>query len=331
MDVQRLRVLRELADRGSVTAVATALSFTPSAISQQLKALTEEVGVPLTEPAGRGLRLTDAGHALVAEAEGVLAALARAEAAVERLRTEPRGLVRVALFPSGARMLLPGLLRRLDAVPGVDVLCRDVDLTPADVPALAADFDVVVSHRDETAPAPPTTRWHVVPLLREPLDVALPPRHPLARRRRLRLEELADEDWISVGVGWPVDDILRSLAMATGATPRVVQRINDFGVTEELVAAGHGIALLPRYSTDDRGGRRLVCRPLAGVRAGRLVEAVLRTSTAERPAVATVLDALRAEAAAITARREPGRPRERARDQRGQGVTAGRTRCPPDR
>jgi DNA-binding transcriptional LysR family regulator len=310
MDVQRLRVLRELADRGSVTAVATALSFTPSAISQQLKALAEEVGVPLTEPAGRGLRLTDAGHVLVAEAEGVLTALARAEAAVERLRTEPRGLVRVALFPSGARMLLPGLLRRLDAVPGISLVCRDVDMTPSDVPALAADFDVVVSHRDETAPPPPTDRWVVVPLLREPLDVALPPGHRLARRRRLQLEELADEDWISVGVGWPVDDVLRSLAVSTGATPRVVQRINDFAVTEELVAAGHGIALLPRYCTDDRGGRRLVCRPLAGVRAGRLVEAVLRTSTAERPAVRTVLDALGAEARTLTGGRTRS-PRDR--------------------
>jgi DNA-binding transcriptional LysR family regulator len=302
MDVQRLRVLRELADRGSVTAVAAALSFTPSAISQQLKALAEEVGLPLTEPAGRGLRLTDAGRALVDEAEGVLAALARAEGAVERLRTTPRGQVRVALFPSGARMLLPGLLRRLGALPEVDVQCRDVDMTPADVPALAADFDLVVSHRDETASALPPERWRVVPLLREPLDVALPPGHRLARRRRLRLDELADEEWISVGVGWPVDDVLRSLALATGASPRIVQRINDFSVTEELVAAGHGIALLPRYSTDDRGGRRLVRRPLAGVRAARVVEAVLRTSTAERPAVAEVLDALRGEAAAVVAR-----------------------------
>jgi DNA-binding transcriptional LysR family regulator len=302
MDVQRLRILRELADRGSVTAVAAALSFTPSAISQQLKALAEEAGLPLTEPAGRGLRLTDAGRALVDEAEGVLAALARAEAAVERLRTTPRGQVRVALFPSGARMLLPGLLRRLGEHPELDVQCRDVDMTPADVPALAADFDLVVSHRDETAPALPGDRWRVVPLLREPLDVALPPAHRLARRRRLRLDELAGEEWISVGVGWPVDDVLRSLALATGASPRIVQRINDFSVTEELVAAGHGIALLPRYTTDDRGGRRLVRRPLAGVRAARLVEAVLRTSTAERPAVGGVLEALREEAAAVVAR-----------------------------
>lgn len=303
MDVQRLRVLRELADRGSVAAVAEALSFTPSAISQQLKVLAEEVGMPLTEPAGRGLRLTAAGRALAGEAEGVLAALARADAAVERLRTTPRGRVRMAIFPSGARMLLAGVLARLDDVPGLDLQARDVDMTPSDVPVLAAEFDVVVTHRDERSPAPSTERWQVVPLLREPLDVALPPGHPLARRRTLRLDELAGEAWISVDVGWPVDDVLRSLSVGNGAAPRVVQRINDFSVTEELVAAGHGIALLPRYSTDDRGGRRLARRPLAGVRAARLVEVVLRTSTAERPAVRTLLDVLRAEADALVAAR----------------------------
>lgn len=302
MDVGRLRVLRELADRGSVTAVARALSFTPSAISQQLRALADEVGLPLTEPDGRGVRLTDAGRALAAEAEGVLAAVARADAVVDRLRMVPRGQVRVALFSSGARMMLPGLLSRARAVPEIDLRCRDVDLTPAEVLAVSADFDIVISHRDEAMDSPYAGERLVVPLLREPLDVALPPRHPLARHRRLRLEQLADQPWISVGVGWPVDDVLRTIALRTGTSPRVVQRINDFSVTEVLVAAGHGIALLPRYSTDDRGGRRLHRRPLAGVRAARLVEAVLRPSVAERPAVRTVLDALRAEAAAIVER-----------------------------
>jgi DNA-binding transcriptional LysR family regulator len=124
----------------------------------------------------------------------------------------------------------------------------------------------------------------------------LPPRHRLARRRTLRLEELADEPWISVDVGWPVDDVLRALSVQTGTVPRIVQRINDFSVTEELVAAGLGIALLPRYSTDDRGGRRLARRALTGVRAARLVEAVLRTGTAQRPAVQVVVAALRDEA-----------------------------------
>ena len=298
MDVQRLRVLRELADRGSVTAVAAALSFTPSAISQQLRALAAEVGVALTEPAGRGLRLTDAGWALVREAEGVLAALARAEAAVEGLRSVPRGQVRMAMFPSGARLLLAGLLGRLAQLPEVDLRCRDVDMTPADVPVLAADYDVVVTHRDERTAPVAAERFTVVPLLREPLDVVLPPGHRLARRRRLHLAELADEPWISVDVGWPVDEVLRGVAVQTGTSPRVVQRINDFSVTEELVVAGIGIALLPRYSTDDRGGRRLARRPVAGVRAARLVEAVLRTSSAQRPAVRALLDALLAEAAA---------------------------------
>ncbi len=126
MDVGRLRVLRELADRGSVTAVAAALSFTPSAISQQLRALTAEVGVPLTEPAGRGLRLTAAGQALVTQSEEVFTALARAQAAVDGLRSLPGGEVRMALFPSGARMLLAGLLRRMAAFPDVALRCRDV-------------------------------------------------------------------------------------------------------------------------------------------------------------------------------------------------------------
>ena len=304
MDVQRLRVLCELADRGSVTAVAAALSFTPSAISQQLKALADEVGMPLTEPAGRGLRLTAAGQALVGEAEHVLAALARAEAAVGRLRTTPQGIVRMALFPSGARLLLAGLLQRVSAIDGVELQVKDVDMPPSAVPTLAADHDVVLTHRDEHREPQCSARHRIVPLVREPLDVALPPRHPLARHRRLRLEQLADESWISVEVGWPIDDVLRSLTTLTGTRPRIVQRINDFSVTEELVAAGVGVALLPRWSTDERGGRRLLMRELAGVRAARVVEVVMRESVAERPAVRAVVEALQDTVRAVT---QPGR------------------------
>ena len=204
--------------------------------------------------------------------EDVFAALARAQATVDGLRHHPSGEVRVVLFPSGARMLLAGVLHRLAVTPEVVLRCRDIDMTPPDVPALAADFDVVVTHRYEYTEPLTAPRWTVVPLLREPLDVVLPPGHRLARRRTLRFSDLAEEAWISVDVGWPVDDVLRMLAVQTGISPRVVQRINDFGVTEELVAAGLGVALLPRYSTDDRGGRRLARRPLAGVRAARFVE-----------------------------------------------------------
>ncbi|MBB4687668.1 LysR family transcriptional regulator [Amycolatopsis jiangsuensis] len=301
MDVGRLRTLREFADRGSVTAAARALHCTPSAVSQQLRALQDEIGVAITEPAGRGLRLTDAGQALVARADEVLAALDRAEAELDTYRSAPRGRVRMAIFQSAGLMLLPGLLSRIARHDGLDVDVRDVDMIPPQVPGLLADYDVVVAHRDEHAAEFGSERLEVVPLLREPLDVALPSDHRLARRRRVGLADLADERWISVDHGFPVDDVLRSLTVRTGVRPRIVQRINDFRITERLVAAGHGIALVPRYTMDTRRGSGLVARPLAGIRAARLVEVVCRTGALNRPAVATVIDEMRAEVAALTA------------------------------
>lgn len=301
MDLGKLRTLREFADRGSVTAAARALHCTPSAVSQQLRALQSEVGLPLTEPAGRGLRLTDAGRALVARADEVLAALDRAESELDTYRSAPRGRVRVAIFQSAGLMLLPGLLTRIEACDGLVVDVRDLDIVPGDVPGLVADYDVVIAHRDEHAPSLDSDRLDVVPLLREPLDVALPVGHRLAGRRRVELSELADERWISVDFGFPVDDVLRSLTVRTGVRPVVVQRINDFRITERLVAAGHGIALLPRYTMDTRRGSGLIARPLAGIRAARIVEAVCRTGALGRPAVAKVIDEFRAEVEALTA------------------------------
>ncbi|WP_106181382.1 LysR family transcriptional regulator [Prauserella shujinwangii] len=296
MDVGRLRTLREFADRGSVTAAARALHCTPSAVSQQLRALQQEVGLALTEPSGRGLRLTDAGRALVARADEVLAAVDRADAELDAYRSAPRGRVRLALFPSAALMLLSGLLHRFARYDGLDAEVRDVDMTPPEVPGLLADFDLVVAHRDEHAAPFEDERLEVVHLLREPLDLALPPGHPLGAADRVGLADVAAEPWISVDVGFPVDDVLLSLAVRTGIRPRVVHRINDFRIIESLVAAGHGVALLPRYTVDTT---RVLRRPLAGIRAARHVEVVLRPGAATRPAVAAVLDALRAEVAEV--------------------------------
>lgn len=298
MDMTRLRTFRELANRGTVAAAAAAVHCTPSAVSQQIKALSAELGVALTEPAGRGLRLTDAGEALLRHADEVLAASERAEAELDAFRKAPRGRVRVALFPSGALLLLAGLIRRVDELSELTVDYRDVDMRHSEAKGLLADFDIVVTHYDERGFSAADERADAVPLLREPLDVALPPGHRLERRRTVRLEELATDPWISVDVGMPVDDVLGSLAVRTGTRPRIVQRINDFRVTEELVAAGHGIALLPRYTTN---WTRLLQRPLSGIRAARHMEALVRTGTATRPGIAAVLDALHAESTTVTA------------------------------
>ncbi|CAN5593163.1 LysR family transcriptional regulator [soil metagenome] len=285
MDTERLRLLRELADRGTVAATAHAMSLTPSAVSQQLKILQREAGVELLEPAGRRVRLTEAGRVLVARADDVLAALDRARAEMDAYRTTPRGKVRVALFPSGAAMLLAGLITRA-AARGIEVEGRDIDRPAADAPAPLADYDVVVVHRDERDTAAWNPRYEARVLLREPLEVVLPPGHPLSTEDGLTLAQLADQPWIGVEGGLMVDDVLRSLALLSGVRPRIVQRVNDFRVVEELVLAGVGVALLPRYVLT---ARALVRRPLRGVRIARRVEAVTRAGADARPAIAAVL------------------------------------------
>lgn len=298
MDVERLRLLRELAERGTVHAVAEAMSLTPSAVSQQLKILQREAGVPLLEPVGRRLRLTDAGRVLVARTDEVLAALDRAHADMDAYRSTPRGTVRVAMFPSGAAMLLAGLITRAAAI-GVEVLGRDIDQPATNAPGQLADFDVVVVHRDERDTAPWGPRIDAVPLLREPLEILLPPDHRLAALGRIPLRELADEPWIGVEGGLMVDDVLHSLAAISGVQPRIVQRVNDFRVVEELVAAGVGVALLPRYVLT---ARDLTRRPLGGIRIARRIEAVTRAGATARPAVDAVIGILK-DLADETARR----------------------------
>ncbi|BDH59566.1 hypothetical protein MTP03_45050 [Tsukamurella sp. PLM1] len=150
MDVHRLRILRELADRGTVAATARAMAMTPSAVSQQLKVLAREAGVELLEPDGRRVRLTDAGLALVVRAESVLGELDRARAEMDRYRSTPTGTVRLTLFPSAAELLLPGVLLRTAAA-GIAVTASDADLPGTDLPVMMADADVVVAHRDERA------------------------------------------------------------------------------------------------------------------------------------------------------------------------------------
>lgn len=157
------------------------------------------------------------------------------------------------------------------------------------MPRQLADFDVVVVHRDERDAAQWGPRFDATLLLREPLEILLPPHHRLATRTRVPLRELADEAWIGVEGGLMVDDVLRSLAAISGVHPRVVQRVNDFRVVEELVLAGIGVALLPRYVLT---ARDLPRKPLSGIRIARRIEAVTRAGAATRPAVNTVIDIL---------------------------------------
>ena len=296
MDIPRLELLRELADRGSITAVAQATHRTTSAVSQQLKILEREAGVPLTERSGRGVALTSAGRALARTATDVATAIERAEALWADFRSQPQGEVTLTIFPTAGQMFLPGLLTRLDAVPGLTLICSDLDSFVTDIADLTADFDIVIADAPGILPSWTQRGLTVVPLMREPLDIAMAEGHPLGAKTSLTPADVIDQDWIGVPSDLPFDRILRGIEAANATPARVTQRIADNRIVESLVAASHGIGILPRYTTRDRENG-LITRPLVGVRASRLISALVRPERAQRPSVRTVITALQAEAA----------------------------------
>ena len=295
MDVRRLELLRELSDRGSVTAVAAALHLTPSAVSQQLKTLEREAGVPLTERAGRGITLTTAGHALAETAKDVAVALERAEAAWSEFVEQPRGEVSVTFFATGGEMLLPGFLRRVSGVPGLRVICTDQDPLLPDFADLAMDHDIVVADAPGVLPGWRERHLVTVELMREPLDIVLPDGHPLAAKSELTPADVVGENWIGNPDGFPFDRILQRVEAITGQEAHRIQRLIDNSIVEALVASGLGIAILPRFTTRDRENG-LVTRPLVGVRSERVIWAIMRPDRAVRPSVRLVVEALRTEA-----------------------------------
>jgi len=296
MEIRQLQILRELGERGSVTAVAEALYVTPSAISQQLRLLQRSVAVPLTERQGRRLALTDAGRALAASAGEVETALAKARDAVDAFINEPGGPVHLAAFHSAAEAFFPPLVRAFGK-PGPPRLClADEDVAQTEFATLTGDYDIVVAHRlDHTAPWPPGVS--VTALLHEPLDVAMPENHPLASKQRVTPHDVAGEQWITVHDGFPLFGTIEAIGAAAGRRLNIVHRINEFFVAAEVVAAGGGLALMPRWTTQPRAG--LVLRPLAGVHARRHIDALCRPERAVRRSVRAVLSELQQTAAQI--------------------------------
>ena len=300
MDVRRLELLRELSERGSVTAVAAATHRTPSAVSQQLKQLEREAGVPLTERRGRGIVLTAAGQALARTAADIATAIERAEALWEDYRGTPRGEVTLLVFQTAGRMLVPGMLRAVAAIPGLTVRCTDKGAEQADYAVFTPDHDIVLTDSSGIRSSWQVRGLAVVPLMREPLDIAMPADHPLASLPSVSPEDLVGQDWIGVPEDTPFDVLLQQIEAANGTNAHIVQRFLDNGIVEAMVAAGLGIAILPRFTTSTAGGA-IVTRPLTGVRATRVISALMRPDRAERQSVRLVVEGLRAEGERVQA------------------------------
>lgn len=299
LDLRRLRLLHELHERGTIAAVADALQFTPSAVSQQLAVLERETGVPLLERAGRGVRLTDAALVLVEHAGDLLARAAAAEADLAASAGAVVGRARVATFQSAAlHLVAPAVAHLHRAAPRLR--CEVVEAEPERaLPALAlADHDLVVADEWQHHPRvlPRGVERHE--LLRDPVRVVLPSHHPLARRHpeAVSLAALADAHWTAghEELGW--DEMTRWTCREHGGfDPDIRHRTNDAIVTLELVARGLTVALLPGLPLLGRS-RGIAVRAIAEAPVHRNVFAATRATDAARPSTRAVVGVLRATA-----------------------------------
>jgi len=282
LDVRRLRLLRDLAQRGTIAAVAAAHTYTPSAVSQQLAALEREAGVALLARTGRRVTLTPAGQVLAAHAEEVLAALERATAALAATRGGLSGPLRIGAFPAAMRTLLPAALVALGRDhPALELTVQELD--PALVPQKLRDgtLDVALVHDYDLVPIEPDPALETAPLLDETIFIAATGPRSLAGCR--------DEPWILATPGTLCHTMTVRACEAAGFVPRVRHHADDFATVLTFAAAGQGVALVPELATTTVPAG-VVLTPLATRRRTRLA---CRAGAGRHPAIAAFAAALR--------------------------------------
>src|SRR5215211_1755051 len=277
LDVRRMRVLREVAARGSFSAAAEALSFTQSAISQHVAALERETGTQLVERRRGGVRLTDAGRVLVDHADAILARIESAEddlAAIAGLRG---GRLRLLSFQSAGATLLPRAVAAFhERHPRVELgmIEAEPDEAATRLRSGEADLALVYDHEFTAGVLPP--ELELTHLIDDPYEVIIPKGHALARRRRLSLADFAGEHWIASSSLHGCRRITDGVCREAGFEPRVAFELDETLAAQALVAAGVGITLLPRLAlaTVHPG---VVSRPLSDAPARRVLAARLES------------------------------------------------------
>ncbi len=289
----RLHVLRVLAQRGTVTAVAEALNYTPSAVSHQLRSLARELGVTLLVHEGRGVRLTPAAQILVAHADELFTRWEEMRADIARGADEELGRLVLAGFSTGAAALLPYAAKAVRAGrPGLTVQIIEADPQECFDLLLSGEADVAVVVATDSLPPSIDPRFDQRPLLDDPLDLLVPADHHLAQRDSVPLEEAADELWIGDRPGRPHHQLVLTACAAAGFTPAIVHYGVEWDTGAALVGAGFGVALVPRLARLPAG------YPVARVRLrgdpspARHILTVVRRGSRDQPVIADALRAL---------------------------------------
>jgi molybdate transport repressor ModE-like protein len=294
IDARRLRVLREVAQQGTLAAAADALHLTPSAVSQQLAALEREVGQPVIERNGRGVRLTGAAEVLVGHANLVLAQLEAAEADVAAYAEGIVGTVRLAGFATAlGELVAPAVVSLRETHPRLTLTVEELEAPECFLALARGDIDIAISMASRQAPEDPRFRRRA--LMTDTLDAVLPAGHAFARRPEIPLREFAGEDFVGPPEGTSCHDVTITGCAAAGFAPAFRHRTLDFHTAMALAAAGLGVTLVPRLGQAAVPNGAIV-RPLADPAPARHVFAATRAGAERRPAVAAVLDALAASA-----------------------------------
>ena len=322
LDARKLRVLREVAERGSLSAAAHALKYTPSAVSQQIAALEREVGLPLLDRSARGVRLTEPGRTLVRHAGDVLSRLAAAQDELAAIAGLHAGELRLGWFATAGPILMPRAIAEFRRRhPGISLVLVEADADECIDLLRAGELDLALVYEFELQDFVAGDDVEQVPLLDDHLSIALPPDHPLAARESLGMRDLAGEAWIQGVRHGSTVEVLHRAARLSGFEPNIAFQTDEHMAVQGLVAAGVGVAFVPRL-TLPTVRPDVVIRPLERPRIVRRVRAALAVGRYRPPAVLAMVEILREVCAAfegdppLTPARPEAGARSRARARR---------------
>lgn len=298
LDVRRLRLLRELHIRGTIARVAAALHQSPSSVSQQLSQLEKEAGVQLLRKSGRGVQLEPHAEVLVEHTSAILERLERAESDLLTAENEAVGAVRIAMFQSAALALMLGMLRTLAVRhPRLRVTLTQREPETALLETYASDFDLVVAEQYPGHSAP----WHPeldrVPLTRDAIQLAVPDSGEWTDVRGLA--DTAGRPWVMEPHGAASRHFAEQTCRQAGFEPDVRFETADLQAHVALIESGNAVALMPDLMWRGRTPPvRLIRLPENPYRS---VFTAARSSTADRPSIIGIREALNTAVAEVAA------------------------------
>jgi DNA-binding transcriptional LysR family regulator len=294
--VKRLNIFKEVVAHGSFSAAADALDYSQSAVSQAIQTLEGEAGVPLIERSRGGVRPTPAGAALAGHVGGILAQIAAAEDEIAAIAAGRGGHLRAASFPTAGATLMPRAIAAFRAShPGVEVSLAEGEPEEIAPRLRAGEFDLAMFFEFEGGGERLSAGLRRFQLFDDPLHLALPADHKLARREKApRLEDLREESWVQTSAASPCARHVVRSCIGAGFEPRVSFESDDYLTVQGLVAAGVGVALIPQLALSSVR-EDIVVRPLGPESPVRTVFAATPRAAAATAAVATMLDVLRSQ------------------------------------